>query len=142
MYKQVRASHLNLQKILREEEIETAYIYLYSYHPSLRNSFQDILKSLETKEDTMLNQLLSATEKNILVYLNSEISSRPYETAYLGNALRSAVTKVEQSYEENLEEILKPMEVSLTDLVLKSDSEILNQKKLQEFDITPLKDNS
>ena len=142
LYKQVRTSHFNLQRMLREEEIETAYVYLYGYHPSLRKRFQDILKNLETKEDKMLNQLLSATERKVVVYLNPEISSRRYQTAYLGNALRSAVNEVKQSYEARLEEVLKPMEVSLTHLVLMSDSEILNKKKLQELGIVPAKDDS
>lgn len=130
LYKKLRSSRLNLQKDLRQEEIETAYVYLYSYHPSLRKRFQNVLTNLETKENEMFEQLLSNTEGRVLSWHNS---SKPYETSFLGNPLRADVTRIKKSYEAKLKKILQPIATDLTNLVIKSDSQILNKENLQNL---------
>lgn len=118
----INESHLRVQKALQEENIETAYVYLYSYHPPIRECFEDVLKILKKKDEENLNQLLRVVQHKILEQKDSPF----YQTADLINALKDATDGVEYSYEAALEKELKPIEKYLMNLVLlKSDSEIL-----------------
>lgn len=130
LYKQLYASYNDLQKKLLREEIQTAYVFLYKYHPSIRAGFQDTLQVLETKEEIMFNELLNYTEREVMIYLDSKKASENYQTAYLGNTLRTSVAFVENEYRLTLEKAIKPMEIFLTDLILKSDDQLLKQENL------------
>lgn len=136
LYKKIRAADQHVRQALRNEEIESAYVYLYGYNPGFRDLFKKSFTRLETEQDLMLSKLLSATEGDVLAYIRNPSSRKsPYYTAALGNALRSSSEMIEKSYRASMLRSVQPLELQLANLVTKSDSDILIQTKQSNIKI-------
>jgi hypothetical protein len=128
LYKKIRASDQHVRQTLRDEEIESAYVYLYGYNTKYRDTFRRAFTSLESQQDMMLSDLLERTEADVLAYVrNPQLRSNTYYTATLGNALRASASKVEERYRERILHQIAPVERELSNLVGKSDNEILRK---------------
>lgn len=125
LYASLINSRLSVHAALRDEEIETAYVYLFGYRPTLRDRLQQTLTLLKEKEVQMFERLQGAVEQEVSAYLRPEIRDREYMTATLGNALRRAVAAVRNRFEDDASETLASLEVELTNLVRKSDTQLL-----------------
>ena len=62
LYKKVFESRMSMHVALRDEDIETAYVYLYGYRPGLREVFQSTLTRLKDAEECMFQNLQSAMQ--------------------------------------------------------------------------------
>ncbi|MCY4059275.1 MAG: hypothetical protein OXG44_14860 [Gammaproteobacteria bacterium] len=124
LFKELHDVRLSLQAAMRDEDIETSYVYLYGYDSSIR---QETLTAIREMEDQMFNCLLKVTETQVLAYLSPERPGERYTSASLGNALRGAVAEIQESFEGQLRGTLDPAVSVLINLVLKPDAELIQR---------------
>lgn len=128
LYKQIQRSRLTTKQILVDEEIETAYVYLYSFHPKMRKRLGKIIEALWRLEESAYNDLLRETQNQVLSYFNPNIAEKPYKTAHLGNRLRNAAVGVSERYKNKIDQTLMPMKLFLGEIVIRSDRELVDSK--------------
>jgi hypothetical protein len=127
LYKSLTMAHLTVQEKLSDEKVQTAYVELFKFHPSMRSYFSKIAIDLQSAERQMFNALLADTQS---VVLASDPKSVKSNSAVLGNVLRIEARKVKDDYLASTSSVLKPAEEFLSTLILKTDRELLDQKNL------------
>ena len=66
LYKELHASRVSVQAAVRDQDAESAYVYLYGYHPSIRDG---VLAKLRAIEQEMFQDLLDRTQNVVQRYL-------------------------------------------------------------------------
>lgn len=128
LYKELHLSRSSVQANIRGQDLETSYVYLYGYDGgSIRRL--DTLTKLGELEVAMFKDLLGDTQRAVERYLPSSLysSNDEYFTAELGDALRDAVGNVKESFETQLNDTLDPVVCLLTELVFRSDDELIRE---------------
>ena len=125
LYKSIQHSQLLTKKRLVEEEIETAYFYLYGYHPNMKVRFEHLFDRLQGLQKKMHHHLLLATQAQVLNYLDRDIAEQDYKTATLGDNLRRASADVRETSRKEIDNALAPMEKLLSKIVQQSDKSLL-----------------
>lgn len=113
-----------LDKIL-DEEIEIAYVELYSYHPTVRELFTNAIKELKEKEEALFNDFIESSQDTIKSYSREKLN---YQSAMLGNDLRETGLHFSLILKEKTDRTLSPIKNFLIDIVSKSDKEILQKR--------------
>ena len=126
LYQWTLDSRLTTLALLRAEDIETAYVYLYGYDPRLQQELRGVLALLRHREAVVFECLQRVMQDEVFVYM-PEAARGEYTTAQLGNALRNAVGQVQRMFAQDLDIALLPMERALGALVQRSDDELLDR---------------
>jgi len=127
-WKTVSAARLGQRKRVMDEQIESAYVILYSYMVEAKSMFQSAIEKLRSAEDEALDGIMDGCQKEILAYDPSS-----YKPAVLGNKCRYIVNDQRKSYFAKATAILAPLEQRLGKIVSEQDSAIiagLNAKTL------------
>jgi hypothetical protein len=127
LYKSLRSAHLRVQEKLSDERIETAYVELFKFHPSMRGYFSKVVFDLQNAEQQMFIGLLFETESAVLTIDAKVVNAN---SAVLGNSLRARADKVREDYLVSSSSALKPAAEFLSTLILKTDRELLDQTNL------------
>ena len=125
LYKNIQHSQLLTKKRLVEEEIETAYFYLYGYHPKMKIQFERLFDRLQGLQEKMHNQLLLGTQAQVLKYLDRDMAEQDYTTATLGDNLRRVSADVREMSRKQIDNALAPMEKLLGKIVQQSDQSLI-----------------
>jgi hypothetical protein len=120
-WKEVSAARLGQRKRVMDEQIESAYVTLYSYMSGARSMFQSAVEHLRSAEDEALDDILADCQKEILAYDPSS-----YKPAILGNKCRNVVSAQRKSYFDKAASILAPIEQRLEGIVSKQDNAIIS----------------
>jgi hypothetical protein len=128
LYKALMTEHLKIQEKLSDEKIETAYVELFKFHPSMRSFFTKIIGDLQDEEKQMFAILITDTQSAVMTSDPEVISTN---TAALGNSLREKANKMREDYVAGSSNVLAPAENFLSTLIVKSDSDLLDQTNLK-----------
>ena len=128
-WKTAGAARLKQRERVMDEQIESAYVALYSYMTDARRIFQSTVEQLRAAEDQAFDAIRDGCQKQIL----STPKWGEYDPAILGNKCRSIVETQNQSYLTRAKAVLAPVEQRLAPIVAMKDREIiahLNAKTL------------
>jgi hypothetical protein len=125
LYKGLMEAQAKASQRIVEEQLEVAYIELYGYVPSLRDTFDKTIYRIKDAEthahqntiDTLQYQLASEA---VLTSPNSIVA---------GNPLRSSAEQQRQQLRGQLEAIATPLRQKMLRLISLSDEDILNEQK-------------
>ena len=124
LWREWYASRQRMRFRILEEEIETAYVGLYGYHPEVRQLFVTARDSLQKKEEAMFYGVTVRTDS---IVRNAK-SGPNFQTAALGNKLRQVVGRYQERYEEQLDHEFHCLEDFLIGLVDTSDEDLINRR--------------
>jgi hypothetical protein len=124
LWKSINAQRTNIAGKILDEQIQTAYVDLFSHFPEIRNLFLDTLSRLNNTEKEVMLSFLKATQQDVLAL--EKVKDR-YTTALLGNALRATAEKHSAEFEASTSKIMEPIREFLFQVVGKRDREILTE---------------
>ena len=124
LWKQINAQHIRVAGRVLDEGIETAYVQLFAYHPSVRQSFLGSMEGLKAAEEAAIAQLLLDTQGAVMSF---KAKKAGYSTADLGNALREASFKVEAKFRKESGRALSPIRDELYTMITGSDAALLSR---------------
>ena len=127
-----KCKSVNYNKVL-DENLEGAYIELYSYHPKVRELFSLTIQNFKEYEELCWGQFLKETQSIIKEFKVYKSSEDGYKTASLGNKLRFSTANFLIQYELKADEILKPVRKFLSELIMLSDDEIICKKNIDNM---------
>jgi hypothetical protein len=122
LWKTINSQRTHIAGRVLDEQIETAYVDLLSYFPAARNLFLNTLGQLKVAENESIEGFLVATQTDILSF---EGKKETYETAALGNALRTTAANYRMQLETKTSSIIEPVRKFIFEVISKSDKEIL-----------------
>ncbi len=131
LWKELNAIRLQTHEKVLDEEIEVAYVELYAYHPKVHDLFVNTLEMLKQKERVSFDDLLIATESEVMYFNDHEDE---YTTAALGNALRKKCYEQAQAFKEEVTEVIKPIHTYLYKLISSSDNIVLQKDRILALD--------
>ncbi len=122
-WKSVTAARLLHRKRFMDEQIESAYVGLYSYMQDARAMFRDAIGRLRSAEDRSIDAILQKCQDSILSYGPDRLHS--YQPAQLGNELRQVVTQERDAYLKQAQTILADIQTRLAGIVAARDETII-----------------
>lgn len=125
LWKSVNALHLTVEQRILEEDIESGYIALFGYYPSVRELYRNTILQMRSVDVEMHGRLLAALELEIVSTARAQGEVR---TADVGRALRATAAKIKALHEERLRSEMKPLEDYLVKRIEGSDEEVLERK--------------
>jgi hypothetical protein len=126
LWKTINAQRVRISDRILSESIETAYVDLFAYYPSIRAKFLAAIAQLNESEDVATSKLLRDTQAAVMSF---EGKKDGYSSAMLGNALRYAAAPVEKVFVQDTNTILKPIRDDLYALISSDDETILKKSK-------------
>lgn len=126
LWKQINAQRVRIAARVLDEGIETAYVDLFAYYPSVRESFLSAVAKLKEGEETAASKLLRNTQTAVMSFNGKKVG---YSTAMLGNALREAALPIEESFVRNSNQTLEPIRSQLYSLISRDDQTLLSQSR-------------
>ncbi len=128
LWKSINAHRARISGKILDEQIESAYVGLFSHFHAIREQFLITLNQLKQEEKKAHDHLLKATQRDILSF---EEKKKGYQSAMLGDALRASAKMSEEQLEEGITRLMKPLRDFLLDVISKPDAEILTQGLIQ-----------
>lgn len=119
----VKVNTTVLESIIKEE-IEIAYICLYGYLPEVHASFLLASNEITKLQEVMVKAIKIKTQEDILSFLNS---SRPIESAELGNKIRDTCVDIRVACHAYMTQIIENFRNKMLILITASDTQILNK---------------
>ncbi|MDO8434125.1 MAG: hypothetical protein Q7S58_17135 [Candidatus Binatus sp.] len=124
LWKRISAQRVHIASRVLDEGIETAYVDLFAYHPSVRSTFLEAVAKLKENEEVAASLLLRDTQAAVMSF---EGKRAGYTTAMLGNALREAAFPIEQKLMQSSSQTLAPIRDELYALISSDDRDILKR---------------
>lgn len=103
-----------LQQMLAEE-IELAYVDLYTYDPKVRELFHVAIDRLRMINDQTVNELLGATQTDVLSFRNEPKAD--IHSAVLGNKLRGTAARLRSESQRARDAAIVPFQRESTRLI-------------------------
>ena len=124
-WKELNKQKEQLNERIVNENIEGAYIDLYSYHQGMRSVFINTLSHIKKINNSYYNALLEYGQKAIFSFQDK---SHNFHSAHLGNFLREISSDCQSKHDADLEHKIKPIQELLNELVNLSDDTIIKKK--------------
>lgn len=124
LWKQINEKHTRILAKVLEEGFETAYVDLFAYYPSIRQTFLEVIVSLRAAEQTALESLLLDTQGAVMSF---EGKKSTYSTAQLGNALRGAAIHARDRFVKDTNSALILIQDQLYTLISMQDEVLLKK---------------
>lgn len=126
LWREANAARATVERRLLDDNMQDAYVALYGYHPELRDLLRASIQEMRNREGRAFDEFVEQLQAEILTF---ESSPATYQTAHLGNALRTVAARYRQCVTTLEEESVAPLEQFLTNLVLNPDEQILRGKE-------------
>lgn len=110
-----------------DEEIESAYVELYPYHPTVQRQFAETMTRLKRIDEAVYSQFIEQTQQDVLAYKGDPKDYRP---ALLGNDLRLRSAEAEHRLVTDLEKATEPIRHFLVGVVSLTDKAIVSRAVL------------
>lgn len=121
LWKSINAQLAATQGKIVDEQIESAYVGLFSNFPMIRKLFLSTLDQLKGLEADIFNGLLHSTQRDVLSF------EKQSQSAILGNALRTSAAKSQVDFEQKADAVMKPVRDFLLQVISMPDKEILTK---------------
>ena len=128
LWKALHVTRATMIKHAMDEQVEMAYLELYSYHPEVRELFNETLTQLKAEEQRAFSEFLAETQDAVLSWRGKR---EEYTTAALWRQLNEISTKKQVEYQQKIEALLGPLTSTLNKLITMSDQEILRKPSLR-----------
>lgn len=122
LWKQIANERTSIQAKLQEEQIESAYVGLFSHFPAIGSVFLDTLTHLRAVEEEVHDSLLQGAQADVFA---CEGKSENYSTAALGNALRHTAQYISADFQTRISGTTDKVQKLLFELIAMSNMEIL-----------------
>lgn len=122
LWRELNRIYTGVSTKILDEKISTAYIDLYRVSPTLPDNYRDTLDKLEKLAEKVRTDVLGDTEGAVLSFKDRRGERF---TAEMGNALRAAVSRDRQFFNDREHEIITPLLQRIVSDVAKKDSELL-----------------
>jgi hypothetical protein len=127
LWSELTAARTTSEQRIVDEEIESAYVELYPYHPSVQHRFSETMSSLKRVDASVYFEFMKQTQEEVLRYGGAK---KDYIPAMLGNDLRLASARAEQQLITKLEQTIRPIRDFLVAIVSLSDDDIVSRARL------------
>jgi hypothetical protein len=124
LWRSINAQRTNVADKVLNEQIESAYVGLFSHFPKIRPLFLETISDLNDLQKTLFNAFLVDTQLNVLSFDNHRAE---YASAKLGNALRETATKYEEQLKQQTDLRLEQIRLFLFQVVSQPDRTILTE---------------
>jgi hypothetical protein len=122
LWRSINAQRTKVAAKILDEQIESAYVGLFSHFPAIRPLFLRTLAELNSTEQAVMGSFLEASQDDVMSFENR---GAEYTSAMLGNALRKTGAKYQAELVEKTGTTLEPLREFLLRVVALPDSEIL-----------------
>ncbi len=122
LWKQINLQRVRIASRVLDEGIETAYVDLFAYRPSIRGPFLLAVSQLKAEESAATERLLIDTQAAAMSFDGKKSS---YTTAMLGNALRAASSRIKDGFSKQSNVVLEPIRQELYAVVSADDKTLL-----------------
>jgi hypothetical protein len=127
LWRELTVARTAAEQRIVDEEIESAYVELYPYHPSVQRRFAETMSQLKRIDATVYLDFMKATQEQVLVY---DGPAKDYTPALLGNDLRLESASAERRLANELEQAIAPIREFLVAVVSLSDEQIVSRARL------------
>lgn len=110
--------------IVFNEDIENAYIELYSYIPNIMPIYKKIWSVLLRTEKIMLNDFIAVKTQRAVMDINSYLPGT-YHSAILGNQLRQVRSECETNYVSKITKLTESIINELTRIISEKDDVLI-----------------
>jgi hypothetical protein len=110
-----------------DEEIESAYVELYPYHPSVQQRFAETMSRLKEIDAAVYFEFVRRSQEQVLAYKGAR---RDYTPSLLGNDLRLESARAERRLVGELERAIAPIREFLVGVISLSDTRIASRTEI------------
>jgi hypothetical protein len=121
LWRELKRARIHAEERKLDEELENAYVELFSYHPCVRTLFVETLRTMTVAETSVFEQFLASAE---LAVLDSR-TKQPFHTANLGNSLRAIAERARVGLDTRFNAPLQRLRDFLAQIVLKPDADLV-----------------
>lgn len=136
LWRDLAVARMAAEQRIIDEEIESAYVELYPYHPSIHRRFTETMARLKEVDAAVYFDFVKRTQERVLSY---EGARKDYTPALLGNDLRLESVRAERRLMNDLDQAIKPIREFLVAVVSLSDQEIVSRSRLPS-DVDSIRD--
>ena len=126
LWRELSVARTSAEQRIVDEEIESAYVDLYPYHPSVHRRFAETMSRLKVIDDAVYVDFVKVSQERVLAYGDRT----GYTPALLGNDLRLEAARAERRLVDELEEAIKPIREFLVSVIALSDERIAAREDL------------
>jgi hypothetical protein len=134
LWRELATARTAAEQRIVDEEIESAYVELYPYHPSVQERFAETMSRLKAIDTAVYLDFIKQTQSSVLAYAGAP---KDYVPAMLGNDLRVESARAEGRLVSELEQAIRPIREFLVAVVSLSDKEIVSRTRLPSYDGGP-----
>jgi hypothetical protein len=127
LWRELAAARAAAELRIVDEEIESAYVELYPYHPSVQRRFTETMSRLKAIDAAVYFDFVEQTQAQVLAY---DGPPKDYTSALLGNDLRLESARAERRLVNELVQAIGPVREFLVAVVSLSDKEIVSRARL------------
>jgi len=124
LWRELSVARTAAEQRIVDEEIESAYVELYPYHPSVQRRFTETMSRLKAIDAAVYFDFVKQTQEQVLAYSGDRKDYRP---SLLGNDLRVESARAERRLVGELEQAIGPIREFLVAVVSLSDKQITSR---------------
>ena len=110
-----------------DEKIESAYVQLYPYHPTVQGRFAATMSRMKEIDAAAYLDFAEQAQDRVLAY---NAGAWAYTPAALGNELRMLTVHTERRLVDDLEQAIRPIREFLVAVVSLSDDDVISRARL------------
>jgi hypothetical protein len=130
LWKAILQAEVDVQQKILDDHVETGYVGLYTYDPSARAGFDNVLLTLSNNQFHMYASLLTRTE----ALVKQAVKEKEFDPDDLYNKLDiECSASIKQDYWKSIDDTLEPVRSALIALIHKGDDDLLNNPHLFVF---------
>ncbi len=122
LWKKLQTAKKETKEKILKEDIETAYVGLYSFDPSVRSFFEDVLTQLNKEEDSMFKGSRKNFQSDIMSFNYKDMDK--YNTSNLRDQLFKHLNESQELYEKRIGDVLIPVSKVLLNIISESDDNL------------------
>jgi hypothetical protein len=129
LWRELAVARAAAEQRIVDEDIESAYVALYPYHPSVQRRFADTMAQAKQIDDGVYFDFVKQTQQQVLMY---ESKPKDYRPAMLGNDLRLQSARASLRLRNELEQAFTPIRTFLVAVISLSDRDIAARTQVVE----------
>jgi hypothetical protein len=127
LWKKLNEVRTEVSNRVMKEQIEIAYVELAGYHPAVYDFFTSTIGTLKENQGEAYDKFIERTQRVVMSYKSRQAG---YQTAMLGNDLRTVAYESQSALRAQTDQTLKPIHEFLINIIAESDKAILTRKIL------------
>lgn len=124
LWRRINEERTQIRKSVANEKIPTSYVDLLPHFPFWRDTFRNTLQELDAIEEYIFWRLLVETQSDVHWFHDRKDS---FESADLGNALRSTAEEFRQELIDKSDDRISPLREYLEGVIVQPDTMILER---------------